>query len=121
MNVAVEHKKTRVSGHKPNTIDDNKELVLQQTTMSTDNKTDMVDIADLYTDDFVNARRSIDNVKQMFKHFSQKLPTKAKEDMVHAMCSLSIAIQEAIPEILGVRFHQQPPYKIISTSTGGDK
>jgi hypothetical protein len=86
-----------------------------------DNNKNMVDIADLYRDDFVNAHRSIDNVKEMFKHFSHKLPTKAKEDMVHAMCSLSIAIQEAVPEILGVRFHQQQSYKIISSSIGGDK
>ena len=76
----------------------------------------LVDIADLCRDDFVNARRSIDNVKELFKRFSKKLPTKAKEDMAHALCSLGIAIQEAVPEILGV---PQQHCKIISTSVGG--
>jgi hypothetical protein len=65
-----------------------------------DNK--KVDIADLCSEDFVNARRSVDNVKQLFKHYSRVIPTRAKEDMLHTLCSLGIAIQEAVPEILNV-------------------
>ncbi len=88
-----------------------------------DKDNNLVDIAELCRDDFVNARRSIDNVKELFKHFSKKIPVTAKEDMAHAMCSLAIAIQEAIPEILGARPHniteqQSQPLRVETSRSG---
>ncbi len=61
-----------------------------------DNK---ADIAELCKRDFLNARRTVDSVKDLFTHYSRVMPTESKEDMLHSLTSLGIAIQEAITEI----------------------
>jgi hypothetical protein len=67
--------------------------------MADDDNNNMADIAELCKRDFVNARRTVDSVKDLFTRYSHILPTQSKEDMLHSLTSLGIAIQEAITEI----------------------
>ena len=81
----------------------------------------MSDIAELCKRDFVNASRTVNSVKDLFSRYSRILPTKSKEDMLHSLTSLGIAIQEAITEISDPTRKYPHPYLAetdISISTG---
>lgn len=79
---------------------------------------DKADIAELCKRDFRNARRTVDSVKDLYTHFFRVLPTESKEDMLHSLTSLGIAIQEAITEISDPTRKYPHPYRC-HTSTPG--
>lgn len=80
---------------------------------------DKVDITELCKRDFLNARRTVDSVKDLFSHYFRVLPTKSKEDMLHSMTSLSIAVQEAITEISDFKNTLGHHYLTNTSSSGG--
>lgn len=79
-----------------------------------DNK---ADIAEMCKRDFRNARRTVDSVKDLYTHFFRVLPTESKEDMLHSLTSLGIAIQEAITEISDPTRKYPHPYPFYTNTT----